>query len=81
MNTTQSHNSNATTGGHTPGRFVIEYLSGNLRRYARDGRSLPVRAKNQEQAVVFVLGAHAESWDGNHFTLGRLRGRVEVMSS
>lgn len=63
-------------------RFVIEYLNGNLRRFARDGRSLPVRADSQESAVIHLLGAPAESWDGNHFTMwgGKLRGRVEQLS-
>lgn len=60
--------------------FIIEYLSGNLRRYG-SGHSLPVKAASQEDAVIRVLGGAAESWDGNHFTIwgGKLRGRVEAL--
>ena len=62
-------------------RYVIEYLNGNLRRFARDGRSLPVKADSQESAVIHVLGGPADSWDGNHFTMwgGKLKGRVEAV--
>lgn len=63
-------------------RFVIEYLNGNLRKMAKDGRSLPVKAASKEEAVVRVFGAPADSWDGNYFTKwsGTLRGHVEQLS-
>jgi hypothetical protein len=61
-------------------KYVIEYLNGNLRHFAKDGRSLPIEAESAEDAVVRIFGAPADTWDGNHFTKwgGKLRARVEV---
>lgn len=66
----------------TKPKFVIEYLNGNLRRFAKDGRSLPIVADSMESAVIHLLGAPADSWDGNHFSKwdGKLKGRVEQVA-
>lgn len=65
----------------TSSRFFIEYLDNCRGYFSQNGRSLPVKADNQEHAVVMVFGgaADAGSWNGNHFTVfgGRLRARVE----
>jgi hypothetical protein len=60
-------------------RYIIQYLNGNLSRFARDGHSLPVKANSPEEAVIRIFGGPAESWDGNYFTKwdGKLRARVE----
>lgn len=64
-------------------KFQIEYLNGNLKNFAKDGRSLPIKADSQESAVIKLLGGPADSWDGNHFTKwnGKLKGRVEQLAN
>ena len=48
-------------------RFIIHYLNGNLRKMAKDGHSMPIRAESPEQAVTFCFGMPADRWEGNHF--------------
>ena len=62
-------------------RFIIHYLNGNLRLMAKDGQSLPIAAKNKEDAVIQLLGAPADSWDGDYFTKwdGKLQACVEEL--
>ena len=47
--------------------FVIHYLDNQLRRMAKDGHSLAIRAESPEQAVVFLFGMPADRWDGVYF--------------
>jgi hypothetical protein len=68
-------------------RFVVHYLDEQLRRMAKDGHSLAIRAKSREQAVVFLFGAPADRWDGDCFWKwtdmpdGGLKCRIEEVTS
>ena len=68
-------------------RFIIHYLNGNLRKMAKDGHSLPIRAESPQQAVVFCFGMPADRWEGNHFWKwtdmpdGGLKCRIEEVMS
>ena len=68
-------------------RFIIHYLNGNLRKMAKDGHSLAIRAESPQQAVVFCFGMPADRWEGNHFWKwtdmpdGGLKCRIEEVMS
>ena len=44
--------------------FIIHYLDDQLRKMAKHGHSLPIRAESPEQAVTFCFGMPADRWDG-----------------
>ena len=67
-------------------RFIVHYLDQQLRRMAKDGHSLAIRAESPEQAVVFLFGMPADRWDGNCFWKwtdkpdGGLKCRIEEVT-
>jgi len=67
--------------------FIIHYLDKQLRRMAKDGHSLAIRAESPEQAVVFCFGMPADRWEGNYFWKwtsepdGELKCRIEEVMS
>ena len=67
-------------------RFIVHYLDKQLRRMAKDGHSLAIRAESPEQAVVFLFGMPADRWDGNCFWKwtsnpdGGLKCRIEEVA-
>ena len=66
--------------------FVIHYLDKQLRRMAKDGHSMPIRAESPEQAVTFCFGMPADRWEGNYFWKwtdmpdGGLKCRIEEVT-
>jgi len=74
-------NKNPYNGMSTRRRFIIHYLNGNFRLMAKDGQSLPIAAKNKEDAVIQLFGAPADSWDGDYFFKwdGKLQACVEEL--
>ena len=68
-------------------RFIVHYLDRQLRRMAKDGHSLPIRAESPEQAVTFCFGMPADRWEGNYcwkwtdMPDGVLKCRVEEVTS
>ena len=67
-------------------RFIIHYLDKQLRRMAKDGHSMPIRAESPEQAVTCCFGMPADRWEGNYFWKwtsepdGGLKCRIEEVT-
>ena len=69
--------------------FVIHYLDDKqLRRMAKDGHSMPIRAESPEQAVTICFGMPADRWEGSCFFWkwtsdpdGGLKCRIEEVTA